>query len=290
MSSLAAMKAATHSRALDDQTNSERQRDILVLILSHLQSHGYIETATTLLNESRSVETLARYDLADNIDLMQVLKEYDESYKMKFGRRPIFCRCVNGHSQNGMIGNGSDEAVSKKPTRNKRRSTTSYHGRQNIRDNCTDHTILPPLSTNHATPNSSTTNTKPLRSRKRTLQDEEKHGSDVDQGVTGFALNSPKKRNNEPQIHEVEPRHLLKPLPNFDGDSELRSLALSIRRDIVQECPCVVWSDIVGLNDAKRLLKEAIILPRNILSFLQGCARHGNRRYCMECLVLGRLC
>jgi len=263
MSSLAAMKAATQSRVLDDQSNSERQHDILILILSHLQSHGYIETATTLLNESRSVETLAKYDLADNIDLMQVLKEYDEYYKMKFGRRPVFCR----RNQNG-VNNNSDETVSRKHNRNKRRSMNSYHGRQSARDNSTDPTVLPPLSTNYVA-NSSPV--KPLRPRKRSLQ-EEKHSSGVDQVVTGFALNSPMKRNNEPQNQdrEVQPRQLLKPLPNFDGDPELRSLAMSIRRDIVQDCPRVAWSDIVGLNDAKRLLKEAIILPRKYPQLFTG--------------------
>lgn len=257
------MKAGTHARASAVEDQVERQRDILVLILSHLQSHGYIESATALLNESRSVESLARYDLADNIDLMQVLKEYDEYYQMKFGRRPVFS-CSNKHNPNGMVGiSNSDEALaSRKHARGKRRSTNRDRGRHSDQ-----HTALPPLSTTHASP-------KPLRSRKRTHHEEEKYGSDVDQGVTGFALNnSPTRRNNVLQTthHEVEEqRHTLKPLPNFDGDPELRSLALSIRRDIVQECPGVAWSDIVGLDDAKRLLQEAIILPRKYPQLFTG--------------------
>ncbi|KAL7530853.1 hypothetical protein ACHAXR_004865 [Thalassiosira sp. AJA248-18] len=268
MSSLAAIKAATQSKALEDQTNSERQREILVLILSHLQSQGYIETATALLNESRTAESLEKYDLADNIDLMQVLKEYDEYCKMKFGRRPVFCRFVSNRKHNGMAGNGSDETASRKYTRGKRRSRNSHHGHQSHRENSTDHVQLPPLSTNHATPGTN----KPLRSRKRTLQEEEQYrNDDIEQGIKGSALNSPTKtRNDDPQTPEGEPRPLLKPLPNFDGDHELRSLAMSIRRDIVQECPRVAWSDIVGLNDAKRLLKEAIILPRQYPQLFTG--------------------
>ena len=254
MSSLASIKAASHSKVLEDQTNSDRQRDALVLILSHLRSLGFIETATALQNESRSADFFARYDLADNIDLMQVLREYDEYYKIKFGRRPVFCRCRNNHNQKGVAGNGNDEAgVSRKNTRRKRRSSHRGGGHS------TDHAILPPLSTNHASP-------KPLRSRKRTIQEEEKYRSDVDQGVTGFALNSP---TNNAQNHATEPR-VFKPLPNFDGDPELRSLALSIRRDIVEECPSVAWSDIVGLEDAKKLLKEAIILPRKYPQLFTG--------------------
>ncbi|KAL3770410.1 hypothetical protein ACHAW5_002327 [Stephanodiscus triporus] len=90
MSSLAAIKTPSHSRNIEDQSNTERQRDVLVLILSHLRSQGFIETATALVNESRSVDTLARYEVADNVDLMQILKN-DEYYKIKFGRRPVFC-------------------------------------------------------------------------------------------------------------------------------------------------------------------------------------------------------
>ena len=70
-SSFSALKAATQSRALDDQHTSERERDALVLILTHLQMYGYIETATTLLSEAVS---LKHYEQADNLDLIQILK------------------------------------------------------------------------------------------------------------------------------------------------------------------------------------------------------------------------
>ena len=264
MSSLSAIKATTHSRSLEDQAHTERHRDILVLILSHLQSNGYIDTATALLHETRSIESLARYEVADNIDLVQVLKEYDEYYKMRNGRRPVFCRS----SQNNQMMNGSDEVPRKQQRNSKRRSTRGdTRGRGS-----TDHTTtLPPLSTNQATPST----TKPLRSRKRalSLQGEEKccgEPASTDTGVMGFSLNSDSVHRTATH-HDTEPlRHSLKPMPNFNGDPELRALAQSIRRDIVEECPRVAWSDIVGLDDAKRLLKEAIILPRKYPQLFTG--------------------
>lgn len=272
MASLAAIKAATQSRALEDANSVERQRDVLVLILSHLQSHGYVETATALLNETRSVDTLARYDLADNMDMHQVLREYEEYYKMKFGRRPVFCRLGNSNAQ-GV----SDDASSRKQTRRKRRSTsTNNHGLQQLRDrnSLADQTVLPPLSTSqdHAAHKSSA-NTKSLRSnRKRAIQEETSDNEVDHQGITGFSLNSPKKKSSG-QPHEadnVETRQMLKPMPSFHGDPELRSLALSIRRDIVQDCPGVSWNDVVGLDDAKRLLVEAMILPRKYPQLFTG--------------------
>ena len=249
MSSLSSIKAATESRFLGEQAQTERQRDVLVLILSHLQTNGYIETATALLRETRSIDSLSKYEVADNIDLSQVLKEYDESYRLKFGRRPIFSR-----SNTTMQQNKSDESTKKHPRSSKRCLT---------RDRSTDHTTLPPLS-NQGTP----TTTRPLQSRKRAL--------DEDTATTpSLLVTTPNLTVNGDQAtaqQDVEPTRSqsLKPLPSFDGDQELRSLALSIRRDIVEERHNTQWSDIVGLDDAKRVLKEAIILPRKYPQLFTG--------------------
>jgi katanin p60 ATPase-containing subunit A1 len=58
--------------------------------------------------------------------------------------------------------------------------------------------------------------------------------------------------------HEHE-RRLLKPLPYTDPDS--RALAGAITRDIYRHNPGVTWNDIVQLKSAKRLLKEAVVMP-----------------------------
>ncbi|XP_071322476.1 katanin p60 ATPase-containing subunit A-like 2 isoform X3 [Trachinotus anak] len=55
---------------------------------------------------------------------------------------------------------------------------------------------------------------------------------------------------------------LLKPLSGFSGMSgEMRELAAIISRDIYLHSPNVRWEDIVGLEDAKRLVKEAVVYP-----------------------------
>ena len=247
MSSFSSIKAATQSKYLEEKGQSERQRDILVLILSHLQTNGYIETATALLRETRSIDSLAKYEIADNIDLNQVLKEYDESYRLKFGRRPVFCRAnITTNTQNT-----SDESSKEHPRSSKRRLTR-------------DHTTLPPLS-NQGTP----TTTKPLQSRKRALDEDTTTTPSLLVTTPNLTVNGEQAATAQ---HDSEPTRTqsLKPLPSFDGDQELRSLALSIRRDIVEECPNTQWSDIVGLDDAKRLLKEAIILPRKFPQLFTG--------------------
>jgi len=45
---------------------------------------------------------------------------------------------------------------------------------------------------------------------------------------------------------------------------------MALKRDIIIENPNVMFKDIVGLKDAKRLLKEAVMLPLNYPHFFQG--------------------
>lgn len=53
---------------------------------------------------------------------------------------------------------------------------------------------------------------------------------------------------------------MLKPLPAYlQGES--RELGLTITKDIFMESPDVRWEDIKGLSQAKRLLKEAVVMP-----------------------------
>uniref|UniRef100_A0A8C5H2C1 Katanin p60 ATPase-containing subunit A-like 2 n=1 Tax=Gouania willdenowi TaxID=441366 RepID=A0A8C5H2C1_GOUWI len=55
---------------------------------------------------------------------------------------------------------------------------------------------------------------------------------------------------------------LLKPLSGLSGMSgEMRELAAIISRDIYLHSPNVRWEDIIGLEDAKRLVKEAVVYP-----------------------------
>ncbi|KAG5182600.1 katanin p60 ATPase-like protein-containing subunit A-like 2 [Tribonema minus] len=53
---------------------------------------------------------------------------------------------------------------------------------------------------------------------------------------------------------------LLKPLPHWE-DPDLRALAGTISRDIFTRSTGVSWGDVVALEEPKRLLKEAVVMP-----------------------------
>eukprot|EP00554_Chaetoceros_debilis_P010736 CAMPEP_0194107276 /NCGR_PEP_ID=MMETSP0150-20130528/7162_1 /TAXON_ID=122233 /ORGANISM="Chaetoceros debilis, Strain MM31A-1" /LENGTH=453 /DNA_ID=CAMNT_0038795625 /DNA_START=220 /DNA_END=1578 /DNA_ORIENTATION=- len=54
---------------------------------------------------------------------------------------------------------------------------------------------------------------------------------------------------------------IIKPLPSFE-DNDMRNLASSIQHEILDTSPGLKWDDIIGLDDAKRILNEAVSLPQ----------------------------
>ncbi|GMP73566.1 hypothetical protein CsSME_00031284 [Camellia sinensis var. sinensis] len=58
-------------------------------------------------------------------------------------------------------------------------------------------------------------------------------------------------------------------LPAFES-AEMRTLAESLSRDIIRGNPDVKWESIKGLENAKRLLKEAVVMPIKYPKYFTG--------------------
>ena len=203
-----------------------------MLILAHLQSRGFLESATSLLRESMPLKL---YEQADNLDLVKILKEYESFYEMRFGKRPVFCRPVQNENS-GSTGNTDNSTAnqSKYDTRSQRKQPTKHKTSRN--------STLPPLKSSAQQP-----------SRKRSYRDETKaeeksNVEEISDGVTGFAMESSLQAKNSLKNDVKHKEESLKPLPCFGGDMELRSLAMSIRQDIIQTSPGISWDSIVDLN------------------------------------------
>jgi len=59
----------------------------------------------------------------------------------------------------------------------------------------------------------------------------------------------------------------------FDGSGIDKDLIETLERDIMQKDPNIHWDDIADLNEAKRLLEEAIVLPMLMPDFFKGIRR-----------------
>lgn len=238
--SLMAIKASSRSKEIEERAVAERQRDCLVLIFSYLTQSGFLDAASTLERQAKTI--LTRFEKADNIDLPIILSEYESFYELKNGRRPRFCRINEGESER-ISGtklvkkwhNTSTRSVSSPSVHkhNQRHKTTdaseSAEATSSIKDIC-----IIPNKLFSKSPNEIVA----------------MHCAIESQGVNNNA-------------------RTVKPLPLFE-DPDIRNLAASIQREILETSPNVKWDDIIGLDDAKRLLKEAIVMPLKYPALFQG--------------------
>uniref|UniRef100_A0A667Y9H5 Katanin catalytic subunit A1 like 2 n=1 Tax=Myripristis murdjan TaxID=586833 RepID=A0A667Y9H5_9TELE len=87
--------------------------------------------------------------------------------------------------------------------------------------------------------------------------------------TNGKVLNHDAFRGAGSDLDHTE--RLLKPLGALFGtNSELRELAAVISKDIYLHNPNVRWEDIIGLEDAKRTVKEATVYPIKYPRFFTG--------------------
>jgi katanin p60 ATPase-containing subunit A1 len=87
-------------RSSEEKRELEHRRNIMVLILSYLNDHGYNESCELLQQESNC--SLSKFSLADNVDLSTILKDYEEFYQFKFSKRPKIVRKVDSKDSDGV--------------------------------------------------------------------------------------------------------------------------------------------------------------------------------------------
>jgi len=196
------MSSLTRSRQDEAKKEQEQRRTLLTLCARYIQAQGYSEASAKLIHDSGI--SLEKWDLADNMDLQIILKEFEEYYSIKYNKPPKLLRKV-------------EVLEEKKANRFPKR------------------------------------NLQTQRKPKETATKKEEN-----LGLEGKAINKPQETEVESHQEFYENR-LLRPLPEYTGD--LKELASTIYRDICQANPNVHFSDIIGLAEAKRLLKEAVLMP-----------------------------
>ncbi|XP_028829883.1 katanin p60 ATPase-containing subunit A-like 2 isoform X2 [Denticeps clupeoides] len=255
-----AIKTAHQAREADEMRTEARRRNLLVLIHHHLTEEGYVATANALDLESNFA--LRRFEVCDNMDLDTVLMEYESYYLIKFQKYP---------------------KLTKKSPEQECKRTKSCSKK---RTPCTGTRVLPRIS--------STQQPTSIFAVKKT-ESKMENGLPLSVETAEFGLNvSPVMKNGvvdgglmkKGQITDhrgliqdgskmvsneiltngvscLDPaERLLKPTGALGGmNSEMRDLATVISQDIYLHNPNVRWDDIIGLEAAKRLVKEAVVYP-----------------------------
>mmetsp|Transcript_16336 Transcript_16336/g.24620 ORF Transcript_16336/g.24620 Transcript_16336/m.24620 type:complete len:519 (+) Transcript_16336:59-1615(+) len=240
--SLQAIRAATEAGSAEQKRMIERKRNIIVLIYQHLVECGYLGAAETLMQEAGVAAS--KFEVADNMDLNLILSEFEAYYELKFDKKPKVVRKINGVDDVSRIrpprqpDPGTKRAVSR---------TKSDGGKHGSGDK------LPTVS--GASPPSASNS----------------EGMDG-VSVRGSSVNASATKTADDDVDKVENR-LLRPPPQFGMDSEMKQLAGVISREIYQDSPNVRFEDIVSLDEAKRLLCEAVQLPLRFPTVFQGLLR-----------------
>ncbi|XP_040396530.1 katanin p60 ATPase-containing subunit A-like 2 isoform X2 [Cygnus olor] len=269
-----ALRAARQAREADELRTEARRKNLLILILHYLMEGGYVDAANAL--EQETTLGLRGFEVCDNIDLETILMEYESYYFVKFQKYPKITKKVldtenkqqlRTAGKNRRATSSSQNLPRTKHQTMQRPSSKTSLGRTTELKSSTkespkqnnDSAVTPEQSdfglSISAINKSGGAGEGPHPRRDQiidfrgTVQDAIKVSSN------GIALNS---LNWDPDPSE----RLLKPLSAFIGmTGEMRELATVVSKDIYLHNPNVKWDDIIGLDAAKRLVKEAVVYP-----------------------------
>ncbi|NXD10528.1 KATL2 protein, partial [Nothocercus nigrocapillus] len=234
----------------------------------------YIDAANALEQETKL--GLRGFEVCDNIDLETILMEYESYYFVKFQKYPKItkkvldtgiCKSLSGHdfsccraaSSSQILPRIKHQTVQQPLSKTSPGKTTEFKSptkespKQNNESAVTLEQSDFGLSISSISKAGGGEGTHPRRGQiidfRGMIQDAIKVPSNE---ITLSSLNC------DPDPSE----RLLKPLSAFIGMSvEMRELATVVSKDIYLHNLNVKWDDIIGLDAAKRLVKEAVVYP-----------------------------
>ncbi|XP_031952942.1 katanin p60 ATPase-containing subunit A-like 2 isoform X12 [Corvus moneduloides] len=257
----------------EEMRTEARRKNLLILILHYLIEEGYVDAANALEQETKL--GLRGFEVCDNIDLETILMEYESYYFVKFQKYPKITKKV------------LDTAENKQQLRSGGRAKRTASSSQNV-PRVKQQTVQRAVS--KTSPGSTT---EPKSSTKGSPRQNSDGADTLDQSDFGLSISGIRKTgvdSSHPRKGQIIDFHkmiqdavrvspdgiplnslnydpdpserLLKPLSAFIGmTGEMRELAMVVSKDIYLHKPNVKWDDIIGLDAAKRLVKEAVVYP-----------------------------
>ncbi|KAJ3029688.1 UNVERIFIED_CONTAM: Katanin p60 ATPase-containing subunit A-like 2 [Siphonaria sp. JEL0065] len=273
---VAKLRELADMRVQDDLKNEQRKRNLMVLIMHHLQGHGYTDTVARLQTECNL--SLKKVTAADNMDLITILQEYETYFGIKFGKTPKLTKKCAGDD---VTPSGSSKTKKNTPPVKPKAFGTdelpSYDSESKtipnlpklkqgglVADRHKKKKNDGPVAVKSDSP-LQVLSTPTIKQHTEILDNFGVIGTKVkkflyaqytDQNIVPAAAEPTGTIINTNQYDSK----LLKPLPHYDS-FELRELAAIITRDIYQENPNVHWGDIAGLATSKRLVRESVVYP-----------------------------
>nr|KAF6422521.1 katanin catalytic subunit A1 like 2 [Rousettus aegyptiacus] len=275
------LKVTHQAREACEMRTEARRKNLLILILHYLTQEGYMDAANALEQETKL--GLRRFEVCDNIDLETILMEYESYYFVKFQKYPKIVKKASDTAENNLpprSGGKNRRAMSNscqnlpKISQQRPRSKTTAgkpgeakplqkeHPKQEAVNTTSAESSDFGLSVSGINKGSGGEHVRPHKGQIidfRGLLTDAIKGATSELGLNSFDCNpDPSER-------------LLKPLSAFIGmNSEMRELAAVVSRDIYLHNPNIKWNDIIGLDAAKQLVKEAVVYPTRYPQLFTG--------------------
>lgn len=205
----------------------ERKKVSLLLIGKHLIENGYVDTLVAL--ESETNLKVDQFKLSENLDLDVIVKDFTEYHEFKYGKKPIF------------YSKGDNDANAIKGKRSG--ITTKMPSLKNVNLN----KVSGPKTEKIKPPNMDVAVNKE---------------NDLNENNKKLSLVGNNMAQKETKDQTYTGERILKGLPKeIAMNPDYIDLAKNLQRDIVMEHPNIKFTDIIGHDKAKAVLKEAIQLP-----------------------------
>ncbi|XP_029415958.1 katanin p60 ATPase-containing subunit A-like 2 isoform X2 [Nannospalax galili] len=261
----------THQAREAYETRTEaRRKNLLILILHYLTQEGYIDAANALEEETKL--GLRRFEVCDNIDLETILMEYESYYFIKFQKYPKMVKKASDTGNNlppksggktKRVTNDSCQNLPKICQQRPRSKTTT--GKIGDTKSLKEHPKQEGVNNAHVEGADFGLNITKIHKDSGEEKAHPRRGQIID--FRGLLTDAIKGATNELALNTFDcnpdpSERLLKPLSAFIGmNSEMRELAAVVSRDIYLHNPNIKWDDIIGLDAAKQLVKEAVVYP-----------------------------
>ena len=231
--------AKGQAKEAEEAERKRKIRDSIVLCMHHMISLGYIDSAERLAQEAGF--STDRYELCDNMNLLQIITDFESFQELKYGQKPKLTK--------------PSPKQSAAPQRKQGASLPPLSSQDSSRPGARPRAKMTP---GKAAPVNTTHDeglaVAPTPSAPEPPQSEKK------------ALPMPVQKK---EVNLPADVRLMKPIP-MQLRADFGDLTSVIARDIFIDHPGVKWSDIVGLTETKRVLREAVVMPLKFPQLFAG--------------------
>ena len=209
------------------------------------------------------------------MDLLLIIREYEDYYYMKFGKVPIFSHKISDGKKGGplpKINNGRTKSKNNITTNNqanrkKGPQTPGVNGNNNnVNPNMGKRIDISTLNSKSNSINNNQINENDL---KLELNINPVKPNKIIKKQTKNTSQTTNETEDKFSFNDHKESILLKPLP-LDLPEELREMASLIKREIILENPNVSFKDIIGLDTPKTIIEEALLWPIKYPHFFTG--------------------